>query len=81
MTRTTMLDLTARVREAFLARYAASASDLATMPRDPAQRDAVIAFFRLQTALRDVRDALPGHPSALAAAVDALRAEVPATPA
>ncbi|MDB5070213.1 MAG: treS [Candidatus Eremiobacteraeota bacterium] len=75
MTRATMLDLTARVREAFLARYAASASDLATMPSDPAQRDALIRFFRLQSALRDVRDALAGHPSALAGAVDALRAE------
>jgi hypothetical protein len=76
MTPATMLDLTARVREAFLARYAASASDLATMPGDPAQRNAVIRFFRLQSALRDVRDALGAHPSALAAAVDALRAEV-----
>jgi predicted trehalose synthase len=81
MTRATMLELTARVREAFLARYAASASALATTPSDPAQRDALIAFFRLQTALRDVRDALPGHPSALGAAVDALRAEVAAAPA
>ena len=75
MSRETMFDLTARVREAFLARYAASASDLATTPRDPAQRDALIRFFRLQSALRDVRDALAGHPSALAAAVDGLRAE------
>jgi predicted trehalose synthase len=76
MTRSTMLDLTARVREAFLARYAASASDLATTPRDPAQRDALIRFFRLQSALRDVRDALTGHPGAMAPCVDALRAEV-----
>jgi hypothetical protein len=68
--------LTARVREAFLARYAAAASDLATMPRDPAQRDALIRFFRLQASLRDVRVALTGHPSTLAAAVEALRAEV-----
>jgi maltose alpha-D-glucosyltransferase/alpha-amylase len=81
MSRATTLDLTARVREAFLARYAASASDLATMPRDPAQRDALIGFFRLQTALRDVRDALPGHPGALGAAIEALYAEVAAAPA
>jgi maltose alpha-D-glucosyltransferase/alpha-amylase len=73
--RDTMLDLTARVREAFLARYAASASDLATTPRDPAQRDGLIRFFRLQSALRDVRDALAGRPSELAAAVDTLLAE------
>jgi predicted trehalose synthase len=81
VTRATMLDLTARVREAFLARYAASASDLATTPRDPAHRDALIRFFRLQTALHDVRDALAGHPGALAAAIDALLAEVAAAPA
>ena len=80
MTRATMHDLTARVREAFLARYAASASDLATTPQDPAQRDALIAFFRLQTALRDVRDALAGQPSALAGALDALLAEVAGVP-
>jgi predicted trehalose synthase len=81
MARATMLELTARVREAFLARYAASAADLATMPRDPAQRDALIRFFRLQTALRDVCDALGRQPAALAAALGALRAEVPAPPA
>jgi maltose alpha-D-glucosyltransferase/alpha-amylase len=74
--RATMLQLTARVREAFLARYAASASDLATMPPDPAQRDALIQFFRLQTALRDVRDALDRRAGDRAAAIDALRAEV-----
>jgi hypothetical protein len=71
-----MLDLTARAREAFLARYAAGASDLATMPRDPAQREALIRFFRVQAALHDVRDALSGRPSALAAAFEALRAEL-----
>jgi len=80
MTRATMRELTARVREAFLARYAASASDLATTPRDAKQRDALIAFLRLQTALRDVRDALPGHPSALSGALDALLAEIAAPP-
>jgi maltose alpha-D-glucosyltransferase/alpha-amylase len=74
--RATMLELTARVREAFLARYAASATDLATTPRDPAQRDALIRFFRLETALRDVRDALGRHPADFAAALDALQAEV-----
>ncbi|HEY0384191.1 MAG TPA: maltose alpha-D-glucosyltransferase [Candidatus Elarobacter sp.] len=81
MARATMLELTARVREAFLTRYAASAADLATTPRDPGQRDALIRFFRLQTALRDVRDALGRQPAALADALDALRAEVPAAPA
>ncbi len=74
--RDNMLELTARVREAFLARYAASASDLPTMPPDPAQRDALIRFFRLQTALRDVHDALARRPALLASAVDALRAEL-----
>ena len=81
MERATMLQLTARVREAFLARYAASATDLATTPSDPAHRDALIRFFRLQTALHDVRDALASRSGELAAAVDALRAEVPAAPA
>ncbi len=76
--RATMLELTARVREAFLARYAASATDLATMPRDPVQRDALIRFFRVQTALRDVRDALARRSGDLAAAIDALQAEVAA---
>jgi maltose alpha-D-glucosyltransferase/alpha-amylase len=75
MTRATMLELTARAREAFLARYAAGASDLATMPRDPVERDALIRFFRLQAALHDVRDVLYGQPGALAVAVEALHAE------
>jgi maltose alpha-D-glucosyltransferase/alpha-amylase len=74
--RATMLELTARVREAFLARYLAGASDLATTPPDPAQRDALIRFFRAQTALRDVRDALDRRSGELGAALDALRAEV-----
>jgi predicted trehalose synthase len=74
-TSATMLELTARVRETFLARYAASAADLGTTPRDPAHRDALIRFFRVQAALRDARDALPGHPADLAAAVAALGAE------
>jgi predicted trehalose synthase len=76
MTSATMLELTARAREAFLFRYAAGASDLATMPRDPAQRNALIRFFRLQAALHDVRAALSAHPSVLAAAFEALRAEM-----
>jgi maltose alpha-D-glucosyltransferase/alpha-amylase len=75
-TSATMLDLTARVREAFLARYAAGAADLSTTPRDPAHRDALIRFFRVQAALRDAREALPGHPPDLTAAIDALRAEL-----
>jgi maltose alpha-D-glucosyltransferase / alpha-amylase len=71
-----MRDVTARALAAFVARYAASASDLATLPRDPAHRDALIRFFRLSAALRDVRDALARHPAALAGAVDALQAEI-----
>jgi hypothetical protein len=70
-----MRDLTARALDAFLSRYAASASDLATLPREPAQRDALIRFFRVRYALRDVHDALARRPALLAGAVDALRAE------
>jgi len=73
-----MRDVTARTLAAFGARYAesASASDLATVPRDPAQRDALIRFFRVRSALRDVHDALTSRPALLAPAVDALRAEL-----
>ncbi len=71
-----MRELTARTLQAFVERYAASASDLATLPHDPAQRDALIRFFRVRTAVRDVRDALARRPGALEAAVDALQAEV-----
>ena len=71
-----MRELTARTLQAFIERYAASASDLATLPKDPAQRDALIGFFRIRTAVRDVRDALARRPGALEAAVDALQAEV-----
>ena len=70
-----MRDITARVRDAFLGRYARSASDLATLPQDTSQRDALIAFFRIRSALRDVREAVVRRPAMLAAAVDALRAE------
>ncbi|HEV3088516.1 MAG TPA: maltose alpha-D-glucosyltransferase [Candidatus Elarobacter sp.] len=70
-----MRDLTARALDAFLSRYAASASDLATLPREPAQRDALIRFLRVRYALRDVHDALARRPALLAGAVDALRAE------
>jgi maltose alpha-D-glucosyltransferase / alpha-amylase len=70
-----MRELTARALAAFLERYAASASDLATVPRDPAARGALIRFFRVRYALRDVHDALARRPAMLAAAVDALRAE------
>ncbi|HEX3466091.1 MAG TPA: alpha-glucosidase C-terminal domain-containing protein, partial [Candidatus Elarobacter sp.] len=73
---TAMRELTARTLEAFIERYAASASDLATLPSDPAQRDALIRFFRVRTAVRDVRDALARRPGALGDAVDALQAEV-----
>jgi maltose alpha-D-glucosyltransferase/alpha-amylase len=71
-----MRELTARTLQAFVERYAAAASDLATLPQDPAQRDALIRFFRVRTAVRDVRDALARRPGALEAAVDALQAEV-----
>jgi predicted trehalose synthase len=71
-----MREITARALAAFMARYAASASDLATSPADPSQRDALLRFFRVRTALRDVRDALSRRPGALGAAVDALQAEV-----
>ncbi|MEO7039166.1 MAG: alpha-glucosidase C-terminal domain-containing protein, partial [Candidatus Elarobacter sp.] len=74
-TGTAMRDLTARALTTFLDRYASNAQDLATVPRDPAQRDALIRFFRVHAALRDVREALARRPQALAAAVDALRAE------
>ena len=74
-TSATMLDLTARVREAFLTRYAASAADLTTTPRDPAHRDALIRFFRVQSALHDAREALSGHANGVTAAIEALRAE------
>ncbi|HZW52524.1 MAG TPA: maltose alpha-D-glucosyltransferase [Candidatus Elarobacter sp.] len=71
-----MRDVTARTLAAFVDRYAASAGDLATLPRDPAHRDALIRFFRLRAALRELREALARHPAALAGAVDALQAEV-----
>ncbi len=70
-----MREITARTLHAFLERYAASASDLPTLPHDPAQRDAAIAFFRIRGALRDVRDALVRRPGALGPALAALRAE------
>ena len=71
-----MRDLAARALDAFLAQYVASASDLAAVPQDPAQRDALIRFFRVRYAVREVRDALARRPGLLAGAVDALRAEV-----
>jgi len=71
-----MRDVTARALRAFVARYGASAADLATVPQDAAQRDALVRFFRVRTAVRDACDALTHHPAALAAAIDALRAEV-----
>jgi len=72
-----MREITARALDAFLARYAASASDLPTVPRDPAQREAAIAFFRISGALRDACEALARRPGALGGAVAALRAECP----
>ncbi|HEX3550977.1 MAG TPA: maltose alpha-D-glucosyltransferase [Candidatus Elarobacter sp.] len=71
-----MLDVTARALQAFVSRYGASAAGLATVPADAAQRDALIRFFRVRTAVRDVCEAITRHPGALAAAVDALRAEI-----
>jgi len=48
---------------------------LPTVPQDAEQRAALIRFFRLRSALRDVREAVTRRPTALAAAVDALHAE------
>jgi predicted trehalose synthase len=76
-TSASMRDITARALDTFLKRYAASASDLRTVPQNPAQRDAVIRFFRMRAALRDVREALARRPGSLGAAVDALRLEFP----
>jgi len=70
-----MRDVATRALDAFLTRYADSASDLPALPRDREQRDALIAFFRVRSALRDIREALARRPASLAAAVDALRAE------
>ena len=70
-----MRDLAARALDAFVSRYAESATGVPTVPRDPAQRAALIAFFRVRAALRDVREALARRPAALGAAVDALHAE------
>jgi predicted trehalose synthase len=69
-------EIVANAFEVFVARYAEGVHDLPTVPRDPAQRDALIAFFRIRDALRAVslerrRDALP-------AALDLLKAECPA---
>ncbi|MBV8579838.1 MAG: hypothetical protein JOZ86_04310, partial [Candidatus Eremiobacteraeota bacterium] len=72
----TMRALTARVLDTFLARYAESAHDLPTLPPDPAQREALIRFFRVAESVRDVHDALARYPGQLAAAVDALQVEV-----
>ena len=71
-----MRDITARALRAFLERYAASASDLPTVPGDAAQRAGTIAFFRVRGALRDAREALARRHAALGAALAALRAEV-----
>jgi maltose alpha-D-glucosyltransferase/alpha-amylase len=71
-----MRDVAARALDAFLTRYAESASDLPTLPRDPSERAALIAFFRVRAALRDIREALARRPATLAAAVDALHAEL-----
>jgi maltose alpha-D-glucosyltransferase/alpha-amylase len=76
-TSASMRDITARALDTFLTRYAASASDLRTVPQDPAQREALIRFFRMRAALRDVREALARRPGSLGGAVDALRLEFP----
>ena len=68
--------LLARVLARFLERYAEAASHNPAVPRDARQRDALIRFFRVRGAVRDVRDALARKPGALAEAVAALRAEV-----
>jgi predicted trehalose synthase len=71
----TMRVLCASVLSAFLQRYAERTSDLATVPRDASQRDAMIRFFRMRGALRDVRTAVARRPELLAASVAALQAE------
>ena len=76
-TRATTRSIVARALATFFERYAVSARDLPTLPRDPAQRDALVAFFRVQSALRDVREALSRRPADLARAVDALQVECP----
>jgi maltose alpha-D-glucosyltransferase/alpha-amylase len=70
-----MRDLTARALATFVERYAEAARDLPTVPQDRGQRDALIRFFRLRAALRDVREAVARRPNALATAVDALHVE------
>ncbi|HEY4439700.1 MAG TPA: maltose alpha-D-glucosyltransferase [Candidatus Elarobacter sp.] len=72
----TMRDLAARALATFVDRYAAVTGDLATVPRDPAQRAALIRFFRIRAALHDVRESVARRPAALAPTVDALHAEV-----
>ena len=74
-TSVTARDIVDRALQAFLERYAQAAESVPSVPRDPEQRAALIAFFRMRGALRDVRDALTRRPGSLAAAVDALRLE------
>jgi maltose alpha-D-glucosyltransferase/alpha-amylase len=68
-------EVVAAALRAFFERYTQAAADLPTLPQDESQRDALIRFFRMRGAVRDVRDALIRRPQALAAAVDALRVE------
>jgi predicted trehalose synthase len=68
-------DIVDRALHAFLERYAQAAESVSSVPRDPEQRAALITFFRMRGALRDVRDALTRRPASLAGAVDALRLE------
>jgi predicted trehalose synthase len=67
--------VTSRAHSAFLERYAERTRDLVTVPRDAEQRDALLHFFRLRGALRDVSDAAARRPELLAAAVAALEYE------
>jgi maltose alpha-D-glucosyltransferase/alpha-amylase len=71
-----VVELTAKALETFVERYVHTAGDLASIPRDPVQRNALIRFFRVCGAVHDVREALERRPESLPAAIDALRMEV-----
>ncbi|HYZ16584.1 MAG TPA: alpha-amylase family glycosyl hydrolase, partial [Candidatus Acidoferrum sp.] len=60
----------------FIERYAVAAGDLATVPQDRAQRNALIRFFRLRGALRDARLTLERRPQGITGALETLEAEL-----
>jgi maltose alpha-D-glucosyltransferase/alpha-amylase len=68
-------EITAKALHEFIERYAGAAGDLATVPRDATQRNALIRFFRVRGALRELRLAAERRPQEAAAALDALLAE------